>query len=73
MEAEVSHLGWLGFIPFTIVIGSLFFIILSSILVKPWKPRVTGVFIGSVLILFVLFILGFWLGGKIFGIFIPSR
>lgn len=71
MDPKVSHLGWLGFIPFTIVVGSLFLIILSSILVKPWKPRVAGVFIGTVLILFVLFILGLWLGGRIFELLVP--
>ena len=71
MEAEVSHIGWLGFVVFTIVVGSLSFIILSAILGKPWKPRVTLVFIGSILLLFAGVVAILWIGGGILGIFVP--
>lgn len=71
MEAEVSHIGWLGFIVFTIVVGSLSLIILAAILGKPWKPKVTLVFIGSILLLFTGFIVASWIGGAVFGIFVP--
>ncbi len=70
MESEVSHISWLGFIPFTIIMVSLSFIILASILGKPWKPKVTLIVIGSILTLYVTFVLIFLIGGAFFSLFI---
>ncbi|MBI2328494.1 MAG: hypothetical protein HYU85_02485 [Chloroflexi bacterium] len=66
-----SHIPWLGYITFTIVLGSLSLVILASFLVKPWQPKVTAVFIGSILTLFGGFILFTFVWGLILGIFIP--
>jgi hypothetical protein len=71
MEAEISHIGWLGFVPFTIIIGSLFFTILAAILVKPWKLRVTLMVIGSIFLLAVFFVAFLWVGELIAGLFVP--
>lgn len=68
---EHLNIGWLGFIVFTIVIGSLFFIILSSILSRPWKPKVTLVFIGMIVTLFSSFIGFSWLLGKVMSFLVP--
>lgn len=35
MSVGLGHLNWLAFVPFTIVMGSLWFIILAAILGKP--------------------------------------
>ena len=71
MEAGISHIDWLGFIPFTIIMVSLFCIILASILIKPWKLKVTLIVIGSIFTLFVAFVLIFLAGGAFFSLFIP--
>lgn len=71
MESEVSHLDWVGFVPFTIIMVSLVFIILASILVKPWQPKVTLVVIGTVITLFVVFVMIFLVGGALLSIWVP--
>jgi hypothetical protein len=71
MINQVGHIGWLGWIVFAIVVGSLFFTILAAILGRPWKPRVTLVVVMTMLTLAVAFVLAFWLGGRIFSAFVP--
>ena len=69
MQGEALNIGWLGFVIFAIVIGSLFLIILSSILGRPWKPKVTLVFIGLMFTLIAGFIAFTWLFGRFLSIF----
>ncbi len=71
MGAEVGHIDWLGLIAFTIVLGSLFLIILASILVKPRKPKVMVMIIGPVFLMAAAYIALVWVGGNLFGIFVP--
>ncbi len=69
MQGEALNTDWLGFVVFAIVIGSLFLIILASILGRPWKPKVTLVFIGLMFTLAVSFVAFTWLFGKFLSIF----
>ncbi len=71
MINQVGHLGGLGWIVFTIIAGSLFLTILAAILVRPWKPKVTLLVLGTMLTLAIAFVLVFWLGGRIFSAFVP--
>lgn len=71
MSVEVLHIGWLGYVAATIVLGSLFLIILAAIIGKPWKPKVTLVFIGTIFIIFGAFVAATWLGGIFLSIFVP--
>ena len=71
MITQVGHIGWLGWIVFAIVVGSLFFTILAAMLGRPWKPRVTLLFLGTMFTLAIAFVLAFWLGGRIFSAFVP--
>lgn len=65
MSVQVSHVGWLGYVILTIVMGSLSFIILAAILGKPRKPKVTLLVITAVVGLFAAFVVGTWIGGLI--------
>lgn len=69
MHGETLNIAWLGFIVVGIVFGSLFLIILATILGKPWKPKVTLVFIGMIVTLAVVFVAFFWLFGAFLSIF----
>lgn len=71
MINQVGHIGWLGWIVFAIVIGSLFLTILAAILVRPWKPKATLLVLGTMFTLAIAFVLTFWLGGLIFSAFVP--
>ncbi len=71
MINQVGHIGGLGWIIFTIIVGSLFLTILAAILVRPWKSKVTLLVLGTMLTLTVAFVLAFWLGGHIFSAFVP--
>ena len=71
MHGEALNIGWLGFIVFGIVIGSLFLILLSSVLGKPWKPKVTVVFVGMIFTLAIVFVAFTWLFGGFLSIFVP--
>ncbi len=71
MGTEVGHIDWLGYIAFAIVLGSLFLIILASILVKPRKPKLMVMVIGPVILMAALFIALVWVGASLFGIFVP--
>lgn len=71
MSTEVSHLSWLGFVPFTIVMGSLLFIILSAVLGKPRRSNVPLVLVGSLVSLFAVFVAMFWIGGGLLSLFVP--
>jgi len=71
MINQVGHLEWLGWIVFAIVVGSLSFTILAAVLGKPWKPKVTLLFLATMFALAVAFVLAFWLGGLVFSAFIP--
>ena len=71
MIHQVAHLGWLGWIIFAIVVGSLFAIVLAATFGRPWKPRVTLTFVGTLAVLSVLVVVGTWLGGLAFAVLIP--
>ena len=71
MINQVGHIGWLGWIVFTIVVGSLFFTILAAMLGRPWKPKVTLLVLATVSALAIAFVLTFWLAGFIFSAFVP--
>ncbi|MFQ6040651.1 MAG: hypothetical protein ACE5PV_07325 [Candidatus Poribacteria bacterium] len=68
MTEQVAHIGWLGWIVFAIVVGSVFFVILAAIFGKPRKPKVTLVFIGTLCALTATVIVGIWIGGHIFSV-----
>ncbi len=69
MHGEALNIGWLGLIVFAIVIGSVFLIILASILGKPREPQITLVFIGMLFTLAVTFVAFTWLFGTFLSIF----
>ncbi len=70
MDTEAVNLGWLGYIVLGLGLGSLFLIMLGSILGKPRKPRVTLVFIGMVLTLATITVAFTWLIGAFLSIFV---
>jgi hypothetical protein len=77
METGVINWGGLGFIVLTLVLGSLAFIILASILVGRKKEGVkhtnaTAVFLSTISLVAGLFILGTWLMSVVLGLFLPS-
>lgn len=63
---------WIGYIPFTILVGSLCLAILASILVRPFQARTTLVFVGTILFLFSALLVGTWGGGLLFSLIIPE-
>jgi hypothetical protein len=71
MINQVGHIGWLGWIVFAIVVGSLFLTILAAILGRPWKPKVTLLVLATMFTLAIAFVLAFWLGGLVFSAFVP--
>ncbi len=71
MINQVGHIGWLGWITFAIIVGSLFFMIMAAILGRPWKPKVTLLVLVSMFVLAIAFVLAFWLGGLVFSAFVP--
>ncbi len=71
MITEVAQPMWVGFIPFTIIVGSLSLAILASILVRPALPRVTLVFVGTILTLLSTLVVTTWAGGIVFSAIIP--
>ena len=71
MISQVGHIGWLGWITFTIVVGSLFLTILAAILGRPSKPKVTLLVLVSMATLAIAFVLAFWFGGLVFSAFVP--
>lgn len=69
---DVTNPNWLGFIVLGIVFGSLFIILLASVLVKPRRSMSTVVFIGMIFTLFVSVIGSLFLAGKLLALLIPS-
>ncbi len=67
-----THMAGLGWIPFTIVLGSLFIVIIASLIGTKKYPKVTGVFLGSIGVMAVVFLGIFWIGPQILGLFIPD-
>lgn len=63
---------WVGYIPFTILVGSLCLAILASILVRPVGDRTTLIFVGTIFFLLAAFIAGTWAGGIFFSLIIPE-
>ncbi len=70
MINQVGHIGWLGWITFTIVVGSLFLTILAAILGRPQRPKVTLLVVLTMATLAIAFVLAFWFGGLVFSTFI---
>jgi hypothetical protein len=68
MDAEAGHIGWLGFIIFAIVVGSLGCIVLAALCGRPWKPRVTLLVMVTLGTLTTTLILGMWVGGRVFAL-----
>ncbi len=71
MINQVGHIGWLGWITFAIVVGSLFFTILAAILGSPRRPQVALLVLATMATLAITFVLTFWLGGLVFSAFAP--
>lgn len=71
MHEAVSPM-WVGYIPFTILVGSLCLAILASVLVKPVAARTTFVFVGTIFFLLSALIAGTWAGGVFFSLIIPG-
>ncbi len=71
MINQFGHAGWLGWIVFAIVAGSLILTILAAVLVRPWKPKATLLVVMTMFTLAIAFVLAFWLGGFVFSAFIP--
>ena len=63
---------WVGYIPFTILVGSLCLAILASILIRPFQLRPTLVFVGTIFFLFSALLVGTWGGGLLFSLIIPE-
>lgn len=68
---HAANIAWLGLVPFTIIIGSLSLMILSAILIKPRRSKITLVFIGTILTLYTAFVSFFLIVGAFFSIFVP--
>ena len=68
MTDQINHIDWLGAVVFAIVIGSVLCVVLAAVLGRPWKPKVTLVFIGTLLTLLVVVLVGTWVGGYIFSL-----
>ena len=66
MTEPIAHIEWLGWIVFTIVVGSVGFVMLAAILGRPWKPRVTLLVIATLLALTATLVVSIWVGGHIF-------
>lgn len=69
---DVTNPNWLGFIVLFIVGGSLFIILLASVLVRPRRSMSTVVFIGMIFTLYVAVIGSLFLAGKLLALLIPS-
>lgn len=69
---DVTNPDWLGFVVLFIVGGSLFIILLASVLVKPRRSMSTVVFIGMIFTLFVSVIGSLFIAGKLFALLIPN-
>ncbi len=67
----VAHWGGLGWIVFTIVIGSLFIVVVASLIGRKKYPKVTSVFLGAIGVMAVVFLGIFWIGPQILGLFMP--
>lgn len=66
-----GHIGWLGFIVFGIVEGSLLLTILAAVLGRPRNPgpgKTPLVFVGSLVVLLATVVGGLWIGGFIFSL-----
>ena len=66
MTEPIAHIEWLGWIVFTIVVGSVGLVMLAAILGRPWKPRVTLMVITALLALTATLVVSIWVGGRIF-------
>jgi phosphotransferase system glucose/maltose/N-acetylglucosamine-specific IIC component len=71
MINQVGHIGWLGWIVFATVVGSLLLTVLAAVLAKPWKPKVALLVLGTMFTVAIAFVLTFWVGGRIFSAFVP--
>ncbi len=69
---EVLGPMWIGFIPFSIIVGSLCLAMLSALLIRPWQPRVTFIFIGTIFFLLFALIAASWAGGLFFSLIVPQ-
>ena len=68
MVEQLAHIGWLGWIVFAIVMGSMGCVVLAAILGKPRKPKVTLVFLGSLVTLLAVVLAGMWVAGLAFSV-----
>jgi hypothetical protein len=71
MMNQVGHIGWLGWIVFAIVAGSLCLTILAAVLIRPWRPKTALLVLGIMFTLALAFVLAFWFGGLVFSVFVP--
>jgi len=71
MMNQVGHIGWLGWIVFAIVAGSLCLTILAAVLIRPWRLKTALLVLGTMFTLALAFVLAFWIGGHIFSALVP--
>lgn len=71
MTTEVASPMWVGFIPFSIIVGSLSLAVLSSVLIRPVGSRTTLIFVGTIFLLLSVLVVGTWAGGVFFSTVIP--
>ena len=69
---DVTNPNWLGFVVLFIVGGSLFIILLASVLIKPRRSMTTVVFVGMIFSLFVGVVGSLYFAGKLLGFLIPK-
>jgi len=69
---DVTNPNWLGFLVLFIVGGSLFIILLASVLVKPRRSMSTVVFVGMIFSLYVLVVGSLYFAGIFLHLFIPK-
>ncbi len=70
MTEQLAHIGWLGWIVFAIVMGSMGFVVLAAVAggnPKP-RPKVTLVFLGSLVTLLAVVLAGMWVAGLAFSV-----
>lgn len=72
MSAEVSHISWLGFITIAIVEVPMLLMVLSALLIRPWKPKPTLVVIGTLFIAASSLLLGFPVISMILQFIVPQ-
>jgi hypothetical protein len=68
MIEQVAYPEWLGWIVFALLVGSLFLVVLATLLGKDRKPKVALTVIVAMIALGVAVVGGMWIGGIVFSV-----